>query len=459
MNYTTPGVKIEEVSKLPSSVVQVSTAIPVFLGYTEKGTPETPVRISSLAEYRAEFGGPYAYKFDITAAGSVSVAQFGTSPNQVDYPAAGTFFLYEAVQLYFANGGGPCYILPVANFPAGTATAAQTVQAADFGTAQSGALAEVLTLDEPTLIAFPEAVHLSNANYQNLVQAALSIAAETGDRMVLVDTPQDLDLTDNGDLTSFRTLLGTQNLSYGAAYFPHLACTTQYQIDPDTTTFGTQTLTALQASGSAAYSDALAALESAGTLAVTLPPSALLAGVYAANDRGLGVWNAPANVSLQGVAGPSVAVTDGQQSKLNVDASTGKSVNAIRLFNGRGTVVWGARTLAGNSAEWRYVSVRRLFLTVEESIQKATEPFVFAPNNSKTWVRVRSMISAYLTGLWQDGALMGAKPEEAFFVKVGLGSTMTEADVQKGEMIVEVGIAAVRPAEFIVLKFSHLLNQ
>ena len=185
-----------------------------------------------------------------------------------------------------------------------------------------------------------------------------------------------------------------------------------------------------------------------------IPPSGAMAGVYSATDRTRGVWKAPANRSLRDVYGPAVALNDAQQADLNVH-TTGKSVNAIRAFTGRGTLVWGARTLAGNDNEWRYVNVRRFFNMAEESIKKATEPFTFEPNDANTWVRVLAMIENFLTVQWRQGALMGAKPAKAFYVQVGLGQTMTPQDVLEGRMIVEVGMAVVRPAEFIILKFSH----
>ncbi|MBE0662683.1 MAG: phage tail sheath subtilisin-like domain-containing protein [Bacteroidales bacterium] len=186
----------------------------------------------------------------------------------------------------------------------------------------------------------------------------------------------------------------------------------------------------------------------------TLPPSAAIAGVYATIDRTRGVWKAPANISLNSVIGPAVKIDSRDQESLNVH-TTGKSVNAIRAFAGKGTLVWGARTLAGNDNEWRYVPVRRFFIMVEQSTKKASEPFVFEPNDANTWVKVRAMIENFLILQWRAGALQGAKPEDAFFVRVGLGETMTELDILEGRMIVEIGMAVVRPAEFIILRFSH----
>lgn len=191
---------------------------------------------------------------------------------------------------------------------------------------------------------------------------------------------------------------------------------------------------------------------------VTLPPSAAIAGIYARVDRERGVWKAPGNVGVLAVLGPVSKITDEEQDGLNIDATAGKSINAIRAFTGKGTLVWGARTLAGNDNEWRYVSVRRLFIMIEESARKATAFAVFEPNDATTWLKVKAMIESYLYGLWERGALAGAKPEAAYYVRVGLGSTMTAQDVLNGYMIVEIGIAAVRPAEFIVLRFSHKLQ-
>ena len=190
---------------------------------------------------------------------------------------------------------------------------------------------------------------------------------------------------------------------------------------------------------------------------VLLPPSGAIAGVYAAVDRTRGVWKAPANVSLADVSGVAVKINDQLQEDLNV-TTTGKSVNAIRVFAGKGCLVWGARTLAGNDNEWRYVPVRRFFNMAEESIKKATEPFVFEPNDRGTWVRVRAMIENFLTVQWRQGALAGAVPAQAFFVKVGLGETMTSQDILEGRLIVEVGMAVVRPAEFIILRFAHKMQ-
>lgn len=189
-----------------------------------------------------------------------------------------------------------------------------------------------------------------------------------------------------------------------------------------------------------------------------VPPGGAIAGVYATVDNTRGVWKAPANVSLNSVLGPVETIDDSEQENLNIDVNDGKSINAIRTFSGKGVLVWGARTLAGNDNEWRYVPVRRFYNMVEESVKKSTSWVVFEPNTKPLWVKVKGMIDTYLIQKWREGALAGATPDEAFFVNIGLGQTMTEQDIHDGHLIVEIGMAVLRPAEFIILKFSHKMQ-
>ncbi|MGF7037253.1 phage tail sheath C-terminal domain-containing protein [Mucilaginibacter lappiensis] len=206
----------------------------------------------------------------------------------------------------------------------------------------------------------------------------------------------------------------------------------------------------------ATYNNITVAIKNQG---IVVPPSGAIAGIYAAVDGTRGVWKAPANVSVNGIIEPLVNIDDNIQQDLNIDTDAGKSINAIRAFTGKGILVWGARTLDGNSNDWRYISVRRFYIMVEESVKKAAMQFVFEPNDGNTWVRIRAMIENYLTNLWRLGALAGPKPEQAFYVKVGLGQTMTFDDILNGKMIIEIGMAPVRPAEFIILRFSQIQQQ
>jgi hypothetical protein len=189
-----------------------------------------------------------------------------------------------------------------------------------------------------------------------------------------------------------------------------------------------------------------------------IPPSGTLAGIYVATDADRGIWKAPANVALRETLGPAEALGDREQESLNVH-ETGKAVNAIRSFPGRGAVVWGARTLLANSLEWRYVPVRRLFIYAEEFLKKAAEPFVFEPNDANTWLRLRNLADSFLRNLWRRGALYGATAEEAYFIAVGLGETMTAQDILEGKLIAEIGMAAARPAEFILIRYECRMEE
>jgi phage tail sheath protein FI len=303
-------------------------------------------------------------------------------------------------------------------------------------------------------------ITLAAADSHELCQAALAQCKKLGDRFAIFDVKQDA-ATDKKDIDVFRDGIGTSNLAYGAAYYPYLQTSLSYAYaDADVTIQGGAapgvTLDTIKSSQTATYQQVKARLTAER---VVLPPSAAVAGIYASVDRDRGVWKAPANVSVSAVIGPVLKITNEAQDALNVDPTAGKSINAVRAFTGRGTIVWGARTLAGNDNEWRYIPVRRLFIMIEESARKASAFAVFEPNDMTTWLKVKGMIESFLYGLWERGALAGASPEAAYFVNVGLGKTMTSQDILEGRMIVEIGIASVRPAEFIVLRFSHKLQE
>ncbi|MGV8000583.1 phage tail sheath C-terminal domain-containing protein [Photorhabdus temperata subsp. temperata] len=187
---------------------------------------------------------------------------------------------------------------------------------------------------------------------------------------------------------------------------------------------------------------------------VDIPPSAVMAGIYASVDNSRGVWQAPANVAIQGGLQPKYPVTDDLQAQYN----QGKALNMIRTFPKSGTLVWGARTLE-DTDNWRYIPVRRLFNSAERDIKNAMNFAIFEPNSQPTWKAVQRAIDNYLYGLWQQGGLMGNKAEQAYFVQIGKGVTMTDDDIKQGKMIVKVGLAAVRPAEFIILQFTQNIAQ
>ncbi|MGI9650999.1 phage tail sheath family protein [Chryseobacterium sp. RLHN22] len=440
MNYKTPGVYVEEKETFPPSVAQVETAIPAFIGYTGKGQKNKPTKIASMLEYEALFGKANPEDFLIDVSGD-SVTGYSVEANITPSP----FKMYYAMQMYFANGGGTCYIVSVGQ------------ENNYYSTVNFNELIEGLdTLkkeDEPTLIVFPDAEALgSNANI--LYKYALEQARDLKNRFVILDVNYQNDWSEVGE---FRAMLNSgEHLKYGAAYFPKLETVLSYNYDAETIMVLGTALDDLKYSDSELYSKVKKAIESQP---VILGPSSAIAGVYAKVDSTFGVWKAPANVGLNYVVAPKIKVSDREQDVLNVDETGGKSINVIRNFTGKGPLVWGARTLDGNSNEWRYISVRRFFNMVEESVKKATERFVFEPNTANTWIRVQTMIENFLNQQWQDGALAGSKPEEAYYVSVGLNKTMSAQDVLEGRMNIEIGMAAVRPAEFIVLRFSHKLQE
>ncbi len=543
--YKTPGVYVEEISKLPASVAQVETAIPAFIGYTEiaekNGKPITgPVRISSMLDYETFFGGPYP-ETDISVTvndnGVAVVSKTDDSPK---------FAMHYAMQMFFANGGGDCYIVSVGGYyqydedgspVLDPTTNEHLVSSPSYESLESG-LSQVRDEDEPTLILFPDATSLDKDSYYQLYQVALDQCKDLGDRFVILDVKEKL--ADDDTETPVDALRNrvANNLLYGAAYYPYLETTLSYHYKAEDISVTTSLIpSAVNYSLSASQGDtvlttaektkidtdkpdfwdtifetdddfkkALAkasgisstskagkdklkkAAEAARTkvdsedidlddvhdqnnqlynlikkeialFSVTLPPSSAIAGIYSRVDNDRGVWKAPANIGVTGVRNPTIKITNDGQESLNVDVTGGKSINAIRVFLGKGILVWGSRTLDGNSNEWRYVPVRRFFNMVEESVKKSSAWVVFEPNDANTWVKVKAMIENYLIGLWKAGALAGSVPEEAFYVNVGLGTTMTSQDILEGRMIIEIGMAAVRPAEFIILRFSHKIQE
>ena len=469
--YKTPGVYVEEISKFPPSIASVETAIPAFIGYTEKADnlqPDDlklkPVRISSLLEYTEFFGGPQKEEGITITINETQIKGVTTSLEAVASLPESTrskHTMYYSLQMFFANGGGSCWIISVGKY--------KRIQGAPpRKTALLNGLNKLKTIDEATLIVFPEAQNLSITGFKSIHDAALRQCNILKDRFVIMDIQGGNEsLSSSGSnlqniLKNFRTIgIGNSNLKYGAAYCPNIETVLDYACDETKTdvnivcngiTGPSVKLGTLKLSNLTKYEIAKKAVSA---LPCALPPSGSIAGIYASVDSNRGVWKAPANVSLNAVLKPVIQITDGEQEDMNVDTVYGKSVNAIRAFAGKGTLVWGARTLAGNDNEWRYVNVRRFFNFVEESVKKGTELFVFEPNDANTWVRVQAMIENFLTTLWQSGALQGNKTDQAFFVSVGLGKTMTAIDILEGRMIVEIGMAAVRPAEFIILKFTH----
>jgi len=460
-DYKTPGVYIEEIPKLPPSIASVETAIPAFIGYTATAPDEIepgaaikkPMKISSIFEYE-QYYGTVTPETDIT----ISIDMSQTTPSKVTKTVnRPTYLMYYSLQLFFDNGGGDCYIVSVGDY----SKAGQIME-----TDLKIGLDEILKLHDVTLIVFPDAINMTRDDYYKIHNAAIAQCVLLKDRFTVFDVWIDNAnaLTDNIQALRDADLVkDPADLKYAAVYYPRIYTDVVY-LDDETKTTLTVTndpqgnnysgpLAGAKAAANNYYWMAQTALDNFNML---MPVSSAAVGLYAYVDSNRGVWKAPANIGITDAIKPEIAITNDQQQTMNVDPVAGKSVNVVRSFPGRGpAIVWGARTLAGNDNEWRYISVRRFFIMVETSVKNATEQFVFEPNDENTWVRVKSMIENYLTQQWKAGALMGASTKEAFYVHIGLGQTMTELDIWEGRMIIQIGLAAVRPAEFIILQFMH----
>ncbi len=470
MQSRKPGVYVHEISTLRLSVAGVETAIPGFIGYTEKADRDgdgmslkmQPVRISSFREFRETFGGPMAEPFHFTITDSFNSRSELTNRqfnSEINSETPSKYNLFYSLQLYFSNGGGPCFVVSVGGYQN-----AISLGNVEEGTGLLGGLRAVEQINEPTLLVFPDAVSLNTVEeYGSMVRESLVQCKRRRNRFTIIDK-----FNDNTNLSQFRQALGKSHFEYGAAYFPFLRTTFSYEVDKIRSVIRHQirgkppesavrydnvkNLDELEESHPQIFRSLLATTR---RNYVVLPPSGAVAGVYVKVDRNRGVWKAPANVILNAVLEPITPITGVMQAHLNVDANEGKSINAIRSFHGRGTLVWGARTLAGNDNEWRYISVRRLMMYVEESIRNATRFVVNEPNNNRVWLRVRIMIEQFLIELRHAGALAGSAQSEAFFVKVGLGETMSAQDIDQGRVIIELGVAAIRPSEFIIIRITH----
>ncbi|MFW5834195.1 MAG: phage tail sheath family protein [Pseudomonadota bacterium] len=522
----TPGVYIVEKDAFPNSIVQVATAVPAFIGYTEtaangsQSLHRRPWRITSMAEYHQYFGFGPEPVFELQEKDPASDEPADLRAGGKDWvleQKAGKFLLYAAMRLFFQNGGGACYVVSVGGYD-------------DEAGVDADALRTAIDLlgkeQEPTLVVIPETVLLSKENAITVQQAMLAhCGGKMKNRFAVLDIHggwRDRQDPAGDPVDDFRNALGINFLDYGAAYYPWLRTTifqdrdlsfenvanppllqqlirTELRLPPPAEEGGegggeggggggaparlTLAERQAQAVGSmtATWGDVAEedvpthkamldkslraisplygeVMRAAATKLNLLPPAAAMVGIYTMVDATRGVWKAPANVSLNSVVAPSVNISHEQQEDLNVTPQ-GKSINAIRPFIGEGVLVWGARTLDGNSLDWRYINVRRTMLMIEESIRLASKAYVFEPNTANTWVTMRSMIRNFLTGVWKAGGLAGAVPEDAFSVHVGLGETMTPEDILEGILRITVLVAVTRPAEFIEITFQQQMQR
>lgn len=321
-------------------------------------------------------------------------ATFGTEDTNQNY------YLFYSIQSYYNNGGGQCYIFSIGDY-------ARTSSELDF----SNALTALSNLSEKPyqLIVATDSVKLNDNEFRDFSRKLLHFCKDYS-KFCILDTRKDdvLGIT-------FRNSLPMVNLSYGAAYSPWLKIEHKNEI-------------------------------------VEIPASGAIAAIYKQVDTQRGVWKSPSNISLSNTLGVTKTFNPIELNQLHIDANEGKSINPIRPFTGKGIVVWGTRTLAGNDNEWRYVTVRRFINMIQTSIEKSLAAVVFEPNDANTWIRIKGAVENFLASLWMQGALMGGKTEHAYFVKIGLNETMTKHDVENGHLKLEIGLACIRPAEFIIIK-------
>lgn len=487
--YQTPGVYIVEKNAFPNAVIEVATAVPAFVGYTASASHQgaslrnQPWRITSMEEFEACFGGAPVPEFTLEADTDPGAAR----PCAL-HQAGGRFLLYHSMRLFFSNGGGACHIVSIGDYH----------DAPGVGALRAG-IDALRQVPDVTLLAVPDAMLLAQDDCHALQRHMLAhCGQEMRNRFAILDIHGGAAPLTDGPVAAFRKGIGSVALAFGAAYYPWLETKVVSLDELNFTSLRASQRDALknllaqaldagrqrqvsalfeQMAGMAASADGqasrIAAIHQAllalcpvyGQLLLTmqgqlnlLPPGAAMAGLYTMVDNTRGVWKAPANVSLNAVSAPAVQITNEEQEDLNVSGS-GTSVNAIRSFVGEGTLVWGARTLDGNSLDWRYINVRRTMIMLEESLRLACLAYVFEPNVSNTWVTLKAMASNFLTGVWKRGGLAGASPADAFSVSVGLGETMTPADILEGILRVSILVAVVRPAEFIEITLQQQMQK
>lgn len=482
---------------MPASIVSVPTAVPVFVGYTQKAQEinaddllGVPFMIDNIVEYQQYFGLAWP------ETGLVATVDDTVSPPAatvvLNEATRSPYLMFYSLQLYFANGGAPCYILSVGYYNA----ANPVINIGDFKPDGVNFCPQLQKYNDITLVVIPDAMSIAHSpttnpptpdkgatTYYELQSLAVNHCILMQNRMAVMDI-----YPVNGytvPLQNINVLRGLdpnntglsitgpepENYKFAAAYYPRLYTDITPSVQDPTTLLDNDALinVTLKSSGATVKLNTLKATNGqvyyavknyiSNNLEMLLPAAPAVVGVYATVDNQSGVWTAPANMNITSAVDLEQHISSMDQGPINVDVATGLSVNVIRSFPGRGpAIIWGARTLDGNDNEWRYVSVRRFFFMVEQSVKNAIEPLVFASNDNNTWTKVKAMIGNYLTGLWKQGALMGNTAKESFYVLVGLGETMVETDIWEGRMIVQIGMAVVRPAEFIILQFMQMMQ-
>ena len=404
--YASPGVYVEDAELRSRSIEAATTSVAAFIGISAEASrkeidPQTGKRrvVESLLN-KVVLVTNWAHYVDF----------FGSFVNDA--------YLTDSIYGYFANGGGPCYVISIYATQEATEAGPPQLAVADFigNVRDRTGLKGLEVLDIINLIVCPDVFYGYDGSPKavervKLIQTAIITHCEQAHfRFALLDSPPSLSPQ---EIEAWRLEILGFDTTHAALYYPWVEV-------PN--------------------------LSGAGIKRV--PPSGIMAGIYHRSDETYGVHKAPANELMRGVVGLDVLVNQAEQARLNVIG-----INCIRPFSGIGIRIWGARTLSRNAA-WRYINVRRLFNMVGESLDQGLQWVVFEPNNRLLWAFVRRDVTVFLRRVWQSGALMGRTQDEAFYVKID--DEVNPPEIRElGQLIIEIGIAPVRPAEFIVLRLSQ----
>lgn len=397
VSYLSPGVYVEEVESGARPIEGVGTTTAGFVGLAPNAEAfvNEPVPLVNWSQFVRSF----------------------VQEGDVSTPLA------NAVQGFFLNGGTRCYVVNIG--------ANGTLSGNGSGLDALARIAEIAMVAAPgyidaashdALITHAEGLGtciaiLDGPDAVSDVEALTRVAEVESSKPAATAASGDAAATDKPERkpTSKKGHRGRESArGYAAQYFPHIRV--RDALDP--------------------------------TRIVDVPPSGHIAGIYARTDGERGVHKAPANTTIRGALGVTQNLTRAEQDVLNP-----VGVNAIRFFPGQGVTIWGARTLAKSASNWRYINVRRLFIMAEESIRRGTEWVVFEPNDETLWKNISRDVSAFLTLLWRQGALMGSR-EQAFFVKCD-AETNTQEDIDAGRVVTLIGMAPVKPAEFVIFRIGQ----
>jgi len=402
--YASPGVYVEEVPSGARPIGATGTSTAGFVGTAPDATARLneAVAINSWSEF---------------------LRTFASTPDAPSTPLA------RAVFGFFDNGGGRCFVVNIA-------------QGAPLGGGRGRTgLAALEAIDEVAIVAAPG--YSDTLAYEEL----LSHCERLGDRVAILDPPGNIDSTE--PLTRVATPAAKPALPGGSAQPKDGPKDGDAKPPAQTAPAEAPGLRPRASDYGTFYVPWIVVRDPLSGDIVSTPPSGHVAGVWARTDLTRGVHKAPANEPIRGVVDLGYRVTRSEQETLNP-----AGVNCIRYFPAEGVRIWGARTLAAEASEWRYLNVRRLFSMLKESIGDGTRWIVFEPNDQLLWRSIRRDVGAFLTRVWRDGALMGRTPQEAFFVKCD--EETNPAEVRDAGMVVaEIGVAPVKPAEFVVFKLSQ----